>query len=240
MKKEIGNRIRLGAFVSIGILLFIGGIYYVGNQKQLFNKTFSLNAIFRDVNGLQVGNNVRFGGINVGIIDQIEILNDTAIRVVLQVNTEVQQFIKRDAMVIIGSEGLMGNKVLTITSGSPNEKTIEEYAALRSIQPVNLDDVLNKLKATTDNALLISADMSAITNNIRNGRGTIGKLFMDTVFADNLDQTLQNVEQGTKGFKQNMDAAKSNVLLRGYFKKEEKKKEEKSQDQKETPTGEKQ
>lgn len=233
MKKETGNRIRLGIFVSIGLLLFVTGIYYVGEQKQLFNKTLNLNAVFRDVSGLQVGNNVRFGGINVGIIDNIEIINDTSIRVVILVNKDVQPFIKRDAMAIIGSEGLMGNKVLNITSGTQGEKMIEEYAQLRVASPVSMDEVLNKLKITADNAALISADLSAITGNIKNGRGTIGKLFMDTTFAENLDKTLVNVQQGTKGFKQNMDAAKDNVLLRGYFKKQEKKKEEKAEQQKE-------
>ncbi len=227
MKKEINNRIRLGIFVTIGLILFIIGIYYVGAQKQLFNKTISLNAVFRDVSGLQVGNNVRFGGINVGIIDNIEIINDTSIRVFLYIDQDVQKFIKRDAMAIIGSEGLMGNKVLNITAGSQGEETIEEYSQLRASSPVSMDDILNKLRVTTDNAMMISSDMSAITNNIKNGRGTIGKLFMDTVFAENLDKTLVNVQQGTKGFKQNMDAAKNNVLLRGYFKKEEKKQEQK-------------
>ncbi|MES2559354.1 MAG: MlaD family protein [Bacteroidota bacterium] len=232
MKREIGNRIRLGIFVSAGLVLFVFGIYYVGENKQFFSKTFSLNAIFRDVSGLQVGNNVRFGGITVGIIDHIEIINDTAIRVTLLVNKDVQKFIKRDAMAIIGSEGLMGNKVLTITSGSQGAEVIEEYAQLRATTPVSMDEVLQKLRIMTDNAVLISSDISAITGNIKNGRGTIGKLFMDTTFADNLDRTLINVEEGTKGFKQNMDAAKSNVLLRGYFKKQEKKKEEKGNQKK--------
>jgi phospholipid/cholesterol/gamma-HCH transport system substrate-binding protein len=235
MKKETGSKIRLGIFVSTGLLLFIIGIYYVGAQKQLFNNTFNLSTVFRDVSGLQVGNNVRFGGINVGIIDQIEIINDTSIRVILLVNTDVQKFIKQDATATIGSEGLMGNKVLNITAGTPGEKAIEEYTELQSINPVSMDEILNKLRTTTDNALLISTDLTAITNNIRNGRGTIGKLFMDTVFAENLDKTLLNVQQGTKGFKQNMDAAKNNVLLRGYFKKEKKKKEENSQEKKDTP-----
>jgi phospholipid/cholesterol/gamma-HCH transport system substrate-binding protein len=235
MKNETGNKIRLGIFVTAGIILLVAGIYYVGSRQLLFNNTFRLNAIFSDVSGLQVGNNVRFGGINVGIVDQIEIINDTAIRVYLLIDTDVQKFIKRDAMAIIGSEGLMGNKVLSITSGTPGEPIIEEYTQLRSTTPANMDEVLNKLRITTDNAYHISADIAAITNNIREGKGTIGKLFMDTIFAENLDKTLVNVQQGTKGFKQNMEAAKSNVLLRGYFKKEQKKKEEQQNKQKETP-----
>ncbi len=232
MKKETSNKIRLGVFVSLGLLLFLVGIYYVGEQKQLFNKVINLNAIFKNVNGLQVGNNVRFGGINIGIIDRVEIITDTSIKVTFLVDKDVQKFIKHDATAIIGSEGLMGNKVLNITSGGQGEKVIEEYATLTSSTPINMDEIITKLAMTTDNALSISTDMAAITNNIKSGRGTIGKLFMDTVFAENIDRTIINVKQGTKGFKQSMDAAKSSILLRGYFKKQEKKAAKEAEKQK--------
>jgi len=79
------------------------------------------------------------------------------------------------------------------------------------------------LKKTTDNATTITNDLTDIMYNIKSGKGTIGKLFMDTVFADNLDKTIINVKQVTKGFKQNMDAAKNSIFQRGAFKKKDKK-----------------
>jgi phospholipid/cholesterol/gamma-HCH transport system substrate-binding protein len=100
---------------------------------------------------------------------------------------------------------------------------VENNNMIGTTIPISLDDMLLKLKNTTDNAALITDDLAAIMGNIRSGKGTIGKLFMDTVFADNLDKTIVNVKQGTKGFKQNMDAAKSSFLLRGFFKKKDKK-----------------
>jgi phospholipid/cholesterol/gamma-HCH transport system substrate-binding protein len=100
---------------------------------------------------------------------------------------------------------------------------VENNDLIGTTIPISLDDMLLKLKNTTDNAALITDDLAAIMGNIRSGKGTIGKLFMDTVFAENLDKTIVNVKQGTKGFKQNMDAAKSSFLLRGFFKKKDKK-----------------
>jgi phospholipid/cholesterol/gamma-HCH transport system substrate-binding protein len=87
--------------------------------------------------------------------------------------------------------------------------------------PVSFDDMLANLKITTDNASSITNDLADIIANIHSGKGTIGKLFMDTVFAENLDKTIVNVKQGTKGFKQNMDAAQKSFLLRGFFKKKD-------------------
>ena len=225
MKKETTNHIKLGIFVFLGILILMTGIYFIGETKKLFSSTFKLTTFFKDVNGLQIGNNVRFAGINVGTISDINIITDSTVKVDMILDINTQQFIKKDAKATIGSDGLMGNKILTVSSGSTKEKTIESDDVIGTTMPVSMDDLLTSFKTTVDNAALITNDLADIMENIHSGKGTIGKLFMDTVFAEDLNKTIINVKQGTKGFKQNMDAAKKSILLRGFFKKKKQKKE---------------
>ncbi len=226
MEKNNQHNIKLGIFVSAGLVLLILGIYFIGDKQQLFNKTFQISGIFKDVSGLQVGNNVRFSGINVGVIESIEIVSDTAVRVDFNIDEDTRKFIKKDAKITIGSDGLMGNKVAIIIPGTIGKKEIQNNDVVSTTIPVSMDDILINLKTTTSNAALITDDLSIVMDNIRSGKGTIGKLFMDTVFAETIDQALVNIKQGAGGFKQNMDAAGNNVLLRGFFKK--KKREEKN------------
>jgi phospholipid/cholesterol/gamma-HCH transport system substrate-binding protein len=223
MEKQTINKVKLGIFVAIGIVLFLAGIYYIGETKKMFSSTFKISAMFKDVNGLQVGNNVRFAGINVGTIEGIEIITDTTVKVDMILDIKTQQFIKKDAKAIIGSDGLMGNKIMNVSPGTKPFAMVNDNDMIGTTIPISLDDMLLKLKNTTDNAAIITDDLAAIVGNIRSGKGTIGKLFMDTIFADNLDKTIVNVKQGTKGFKQNMEAAKGSFLLRGFFKKKTKK-----------------
>lgn len=223
MQKQTINKVKLGIFVAIGIALFLVGIYFIGETKKMFSTTFRIKALFKDVNGLQVGNNVRFAGINVGTIEAIEIITDTTVIVDMILDVKTQKFIKKDAKAIIGSDGLMGNKIMNVSPGTAKFAMVNDNDLIGTTIPISLDDMLLKLKNTTDNAAIITEDLAAIIGNIRSGKGTIGKLFMDTVFAENLDKTIVNVKQGTKGFKQNMDAAKSSFLLRGFFKKKDKK-----------------
>lgn len=224
MKNNNLNKIRLGIFVSIGLALFIVGIYFIGDKQQMFNKTFQISGFFKDVSGLQVGNNVRFSGITIGVVENVEIVSDTSVRVDFSIEEKTRKFIKRDAKITIGSDGLMGNKVAIITPGTIGSQEIRDKDFLATNIPVSIDEILVKLKITSSNAADITDDLSAIMDNMRSGKGTVGKLFMDTVFAENLDQTLINIKQGAGGFKQNMDAAGNNVLLRGFFKKKKKKK----------------
>jgi phospholipid/cholesterol/gamma-HCH transport system substrate-binding protein len=88
MKKNTGNKIGLGIFVSVGLALFIVGIYFIGERQQLFRNTFQLSAVFKDVSGLQPGNNVRFSGINVGIVSNITQATDTSVRVDMQIDEQ--------------------------------------------------------------------------------------------------------------------------------------------------------
>lgn len=218
MKKESINKIKLGVFVSVAIIIFFTGIYFIGETKKLFSSTFRMSAIFKDVNGLQVGNNVRFAGINVGTVDGIEIITDTTVKVDMIVDVSTKKFIKKDAKALIGSDGLMGNKIMILTPGTNGKPQIENNDSIGTTIPVSMDDLLLKLKTTIDNAALITGDFAKISENLRAGKGTIGKLFMDTVFAENLDKSIINIKQGSKGFKQNMDAAKNSFILRGAFK----------------------
>ena len=226
MKKITGNKIRLGVFVSIGITLFIIGIYFVGQKQQLFNNTFHISGIFKDVNGLQIGNNVRFSGINVGIITEIQQITDSTVKVDMVINEDTRKFIKKNAKAIIGSDGLMGNKIMLIIPGTAGKQELSNNDIIETAQPINMDEIMLKLKMTSDNAAMITTDLAVIMESISKGKGTIGKLFMDTVFAENLDQTILNIRHGTKGFEQNMDAAKNSFLLRGSIKKSKKEKEE--------------
>lgn len=222
MKIEKTNKISLGVFVTFAALFLIIAIYFIGKKSQLFNKTFRITGIFHDISGLQVGNNVRFSGINIGVIEDIEIISDTCVSVAMMLDENVRKFIKTDSKAIIGSDGLMGNKIISIMPGTSNKKTMQDMDIINTAAPVSIDDILINLKKTTGNASLIAEDLAVIVNNIRQGRGTIGKLFMDTVFAKNIDQAIINIKQGAGGFKQNMDPAGHSILLRHFTRKKDK------------------
>src|SRR5476649_1258224 len=117
MKTTSGQKIKIGLFTFTGLLVLVLAIFFIGNQKNLFSLTFKISGVFKTVNGLQTGNNVRFAGINVGVVSAIDIVNDTAVRVSLTVRNNVKQFIKKDARLSIGSDGLMGDKLIVIMPG---------------------------------------------------------------------------------------------------------------------------
>jgi len=208
MKKNTSNKIKLGIFTSLGIAVLILGIYFIGERQQLFRSTFRVSGVFKDVAGLQAGSNVRFSGVNVGTVENISIVSDTSVRVAILIDESTRKFIKKDALASIGSEGLMGNKILIIIPGTGGKKEIDNNDVVETVQPINMDDVMLSLKKTIDNASSITTNLSSITGNIQSGKGTIGRLLMDRSLAQNFDSSIVNLKQGLFGLKNLMDDMK--------------------------------
>ena len=140
-------------------------------------------------------------------------------KVDIQIEEHARKFIKKSAKAIIGSDGFMGNKIMLIIPGTPGEKELSNNDIIETTRPVSLDDILLKVKVTSDNMADITDNLSDIIENIHEGKGTIGKLFLDSAMAQNVGQAMVNIKQGAGGFKQNMNAASHRFLLRGFLKK---------------------
>lgn len=95
MEKTTSQKIRLAIFVIIGLLIFILAVYFIGSKQKMFGKTDHLEAVFNNVNGLQIGNNVRYSGINAGTVRAINMINDTTIRVDMIIDKAILPHIKK-------------------------------------------------------------------------------------------------------------------------------------------------
>jgi phospholipid/cholesterol/gamma-HCH transport system substrate-binding protein len=62
MAKPATQKVKVGILVIVGTLLLIDTLYFIGRQQSIFGNNIKLYAIFDNVNGLQIGNNVRYSG----------------------------------------------------------------------------------------------------------------------------------------------------------------------------------
>src|SRR6201996_723142 len=174
MKITSGQKIKIGVFTFIGLLVLVFAIFFIGNQKNLFSSTFTVYGTFKNVNGLQVGNNVRFAGINVGVVQDINIVTDSAVRVDLTLNNTVKKFIKKDSKISIGSDGLMGDKLVVIAPGGiTSTQEVQNGNQLVTVPPVDVDKIIAKMTKVIDNAASLTGGLSDIVAKVNRGQGSI-------------------------------------------------------------------
>ncbi len=199
MEKTSSQKIRLGIFVTVGLIIFIIAVYFIGEKQKIFGNTNHLKAIFKNANGLQIGNNVRYSGLNVGTVRNIDMIDDTTIIVDMILDKKIFSHIKKDAIATIGSDGLVGNMILNIIPGTGNTVPVKPGDTITSFARTSTDNMLNTLSTTNENAALLTADLLKITHEIIHGKGSIGLLVNDTVMSGDLKQTMAYLKSTSKG-----------------------------------------
>lgn len=207
-----GFKARLGMFIMGGLTIFVIAIFFIGKQQNLFNPVFKVTTNFYNVSGLQVGNNVRFSGINVGIVDNISIINDSTVQVDMLIRKDVQQFIKADSQASIGSEGIIGDRVLIITQGTLDSPVARDRQHILSKPPVETDAIMETLQATAANAEVITKQLAEIMMNINSGEGMLGRLIQDSTIAENVNLTIENFKKSSEGLDETIEVTKENVF----------------------------
>jgi phospholipid/cholesterol/gamma-HCH transport system substrate-binding protein len=212
MKKTSIQNFNLGIFVLLSLVLFTLAVYYIGSRQSLFGSTARVSSVFKDVNGLQQGNNVRFAGVNIGTVKGINFINDTAICVDMVVNEESLYLIKKNSLATINSDGLVGSMIVNIIPGNgANNNRISPGDTIESISKIATADMLTTLNTTNENAALLTADLLKITNAINSGEGVMGKLLKDDQMARDMQNSFQNLEKTTRTA--NLTIARLNTIL---------------------------
>ena len=209
MEKTNSEKLRLGIFMLVGSILFIAIVYIIGSKQQLFGNTEKIQAVFYNVNGLQIGNNVRYSGINVGTVREISMLNDTAILIEMAINRKSFQFIKKNVNISIGTDGLVGNMVVNIEPNKGESEPILPGDVLIGTKKVQADDMINTLSTTNTNAALLTSDLLKITNEIMNGQGTIGLLLNDKEVASDLKESILELKFTSQAARKSIQSLES-------------------------------
>lgn len=182
--KKIDNA-KVGMMVLAGLIFLVLTLYMIGKNRNLFGSTFTIKAVLNNVNGLVPGNNVRFKGIDVGTVKSITVVNDTAIYVTMNIDEYMKPYIKKNAMASVGTDGLMGNKLININSGPAPSEPVEKDDVIQSRKPIETDEMLRTLNTTNNNIEKITRNLYEITVKL-NSSESLWTLLSDTVITKNL------------------------------------------------------
>lgn len=187
------QHIRLGALVIVASILLIAGLYFVGQQQNLFSANATLYAHFHDIDGLMPGNNVRFNGYSLGRVVEISPYNDSLILVVFSVDEDWLKFISVNAQASLGTDGLLGNKLLEIEPGVPFERPISNGDTIAVRRQPDMDAAMRTLNATNNNLLSISSDLKNISGRLSNDN-SLWQLLSDTSLSYKVRGAIINLE----------------------------------------------
>ncbi|MCP9765519.1 MlaD family protein [Lacihabitans soyangensis] len=226
MKALKNNRpVIVGMFILLGLVILVLTVFTLGNQKKTFVKTFTLFAVFDNVGGLLKGGNVWLSGVKIGTIKKISFYGDSKVMVAMNIEQEAEPYIRKNAKAKIGSDGLIGNKIVIIYGGDKSVPQVVKGDFLKVENGLSTDDMLATLQENNKNILEITKDFKSISKKIDTGEGALATLLNDPAISNqlrastnNLQATLINlktVSEGSKAVLANLEGFSKKLVLPG-------------------------
>ncbi len=200
------RRVVVGIFIFVGLLFLVAGILMVGNLHNTFKRKMPIVALFEDVGGLQLGNNVWFSGVKIGTVTNLKFYGNSQVEVGMKIETKAQQYIRKDAKIKLSTDGLIGNKILVIYGGSAKSDEVQEGDTLEVEKTFSSDDMINTLQENNKNLLAITTDFKTISKKIVGGEGTVGKLLGDNSVYDNINAATASLQNASAKAQQMMNS----------------------------------
>jgi phospholipid/cholesterol/gamma-HCH transport system substrate-binding protein len=210
---------RLGVFIVFTLVILATGIFLIGNRDMLFRPTYHVQASFDNVAGLIQGATVRVGGLQKGTVQGIQLPDrpDGKVLVTLNIDRSTRNIIKKDSVAAIKSEGLLGDKYVEVSFGSPDAPQVKDGELIESQPPLEFADLMKKTDQLLDtaggameNVRGATGDLQSIAAKVNGGQGSIGAMVNDK-------SMYQQATNGMTAFSEDMEAMKHNFLLRGFF-----------------------
>lgn len=197
MKNQTIDSVKLGVFVLAGLFLLIVTLYLLGKNRSLFGGALELKTHFKAVNGLVVGNNVRYSGIEVGSVQNVVLINDTVIEVTMDLDKKMKTIIRTNALASLGTDGLIGNRVINIAPGKGEAPFVKDGDLLRSKEELNTDEMLRTLRHTNENVEVITEELLITLRRI-NSSAQLTELLDDRTISANLKASLIHLRETTE------------------------------------------
>jgi phospholipid/cholesterol/gamma-HCH transport system substrate-binding protein len=197
MASKPSDHIKLGLFVLAGSALLVVGLYMLGSKRNLFRSTVEVSTHFHNAGGLRPGNNVRYAGINVGTVEVVRIVNDTNVLVTMAIREQDAEYIRDNAIASLGTDGLMGNKLVNLAAGEGHGNDIVDGTVLVSSMPLDTDQMMRTLDRTNMNMAEITDDLKELSERLTKPGGLIHML-SDSALALDMRTSITDLQRSVE------------------------------------------
>lgn len=200
-------QIQVGMFVAVGLMLLMTVIFLLGSEKRLFERQYTLVSHFEDISGLRLGAPVQLAGINVGTVENILFDDQIArknVKVIMKISNRFRERIKEDSVATIVTQGLLGDRMVSVTVGSPEKKSLEGGDELIAVSPTGFTELMTKGDALVDNVNKVAKNVNALLEEVRSGKGALHELIYNPKGGEMVDAAAE-VASNLKGVSRNAE-----------------------------------
>jgi phospholipid/cholesterol/gamma-HCH transport system substrate-binding protein len=202
MKKQLmWSKLKVGLVITLSLLVLFLTVFFAGGIKDIFTPEIRIKAQIKDVRGLREGSPVWFSGVEIGKVQNIELNPEYGTLVTISINADAARLIKKDVRATILTLGLLGDKYVELSNGSPEAGQIKPGDMIRGATQIEIQDIVNASAKSIEKITEVLDKFTGFLANIETNKGTIAKFFTDPSVYDNLKNTTMTLSLILKDFK---------------------------------------
>ena len=208
----MNRSLMVGAFVTAGLALFTTGLFVIGNRHEAFARHIELYTEFSNVAGIAQGAKVQVAGMDAGQVLEVQIPDSppAKFKVKVRINEKLRGLVRTDSVATIGTEGVVGNRFVAISAGSPNAPPAAADATLSGIEPTDISALLDQAKGAIKNIDTTVLNANKLVTNADGLITSLGGNLNSTV--NEVKTTVSNANELVTGLQQGRGTA--GMLLR--------------------------
>jgi ABC-type transport system involved in resistance to organic solvents, periplasmic component len=188
---QASTQLKVGIFLTVGIVTILLSIFFLGADKALFTKYTRLHAHFDQVQGLASGSVVSLSGVVAGNVEEIKFIEEkNALDVVMRIDSKFLPRIREGSQVEIRTQGALGDKFVFIIPGNPMSNPVREGSILEVAPATDIFGVLSERGSETSKIFDIIDELHKMVKTINSGNR------MQHMF-ENLDSASQKLSQAS-------------------------------------------
>ncbi len=191
------RELRVGILILLAIGILAAGVFLIGDRDHVFSTKDRYTVLFERVGGLAPGANVQLSGVGVGQVEQIDLppnAQSSTLTVTISIDRRYRDRVRQDSIARIKTVGLLGDKFIDITSGTPTTEVIGPGGIIPAAPPTDVDQLISSGEDFVDNVLSMSISMRSMMARMESGEGVLGQLTSDSETAETMHKTLQAME----------------------------------------------
>lgn len=187
-RRERGLKLRVGLFVLVAVAAFLGMIYALGARARLFEARYTIHAEFTEVGGLTEGATVRLAGVQIGRVSGVNLPRQPGgkVRVDLNITKRYADRIRRDSTARIETQGLLGDKIVEITVGTPAAPVVQAGETMAARDPADLGHIIGE-------GAQVVRSVAALTEGLRKS----AEAFSDTRIVQDIGAATASARRAT-------------------------------------------
>ncbi len=186
-------RLRVGLVVSIALAVVFLAVMFAGNIGKMFTPRSDIYAVFNDVKGLREGAPVWFSGVEIGSVRSIEFTPEQHIRVKMSIVSGSLKYLKRDSTANILTIGLLGDKYIEISPGSPGAGGLRAEDTIAGTSHGEIQELVETGRESIAGLSELVTKLDKLIVKIGSGKGTVTRLLTDPSIYDNLNKATEEL-----------------------------------------------